>query len=172
MTRTIQVRAFLNMAKDALGRPLGMLDGYATGHALALAFETTVMRSPEGDLAICEQVFCTLNVGDDPEFGTPDARAVAYRAQGHRSLSVGDVVAIDQRFYACARFGFKPIDPPAAGDLSAGTGPHRGPAPATPTRPATAATFPPLRQVSTDTAPAATTTASPQTSPQPHRLGR
>jgi hypothetical protein len=65
---------------------------------------------PADHLAILEQVFMLFNVGDDPAFGTPDPRAVAYRGQRLRSLSVGDVVALDDAFYACASLGWQHLD--------------------------------------------------------------
>ncbi|MBN1172641.1 MAG: hypothetical protein JXA67_10755 [Micromonosporaceae bacterium] len=113
MNATITVRAYLNTTQDANGLPLGMLDGYQPGHELTLVFETTAPATDD-DLTVCEQVFRLLNVGDDPEFGTPDPRALEYRFKGHRSLSVGDVVDVDGRYYACARFGFTAIDTPHA----------------------------------------------------------
>jgi hypothetical protein len=105
-----RVCAYLNTSTD--GRPTGMLDGYAPGHQLALAFEMTVPAAV-CDVEACEQVFFLLNVGDDPAFGTPDPRALEYRLKGHRSFSVGDIVTIDDRAYACAGFGFTPIPMPS-----------------------------------------------------------
>src|SRR3954469_22676817 len=107
---TITVRAYLTTAESPAGIPLGMLHGYKPGHDLTLAFSTAIMATGE-DATICEQVFRLLNVGDDPEFNAVvDPRAVAYRAQGHRSLSIGDVVSISgharDRWYAVARTGF------------------------------------------------------------------
>src|SRR4051812_34243483 len=97
---TITVRAYLNTTESPEGIPLGMLCGYEDGHDLTLAFDDTTTATVE-DEAICEQVFRLLNVGDDPEFNAAiDPRATTYRAQGHRSLSVGDVVAIDDRWYS------------------------------------------------------------------------
>ncbi|HKT03047.1 MAG TPA: hypothetical protein VJT31_26255 [Rugosimonospora sp.] len=112
MSATIRVRAYLNTTTVDGGLPIGMLFGYQPEHELVLAFETTVMGTSP-DHAVCEQVFRLLNIGDDPEVGTPDPRAVAYRQRGHRSMSPGDVVSVDDRFYACASAGFDPIDPPA-----------------------------------------------------------
>src|SRR5262249_4822114 len=82
---------------------LGMLDGYEPTHPITLVYETEM--SPRHDLDACEKVFELLNIGDDPDFGTPDPTAVEYRARGNRSLSVGDVVSVDGRFYACGRVG-------------------------------------------------------------------
>lgn len=59
-----------------------------------------------------ETAFERLNVGDDPEFGTPHADALVYRMRGNQSLSVGDVVACDRSFYACAPSGWQPIAHP------------------------------------------------------------
>ena len=71
-------------------------------------------------LRVVDEAFELFNVGDDPEFraGGPDATAVAYRALGLRSLSVGDVVQVDDVAFACASFGWDQVDPstlPAAG---------------------------------------------------------
>lgn len=114
--RTMQVRAYHNVERDRFGRPLGMLDGYqAARDRLVLVYEanwpvTKEVRAGAAHLAVCEKLFTLLNVGDDPEFGEPDATAVEYRGRGNRSLSVGDVVSIDGRFYTCASIGFEPID--------------------------------------------------------------
>ena len=118
---TITVRAYLNTTESPDGIPVGMLYGYESGHDLTLAYNTTIMATMPDD-AICEQVFRLLNVGDDPEFNAViDPRATTYRAQGHRSLSVGDVVAINHRWYSVDRVGFSAIDAPAAARLHATT---------------------------------------------------
>lgn len=103
------IKAYHNVAQDESGRPLGMLDGYAPGHPVVLVFQAI---APEGvgDLAACENVFRLLNVGEDPEFGEPDPAAIAYRARGNRSLSVGDLVSVGDRFYQCGRFGWTQLD--------------------------------------------------------------
>lgn len=116
MDNQVTVRAYLNNASDARGIPLGMLFGYEPGHEVALAFEATLPASD--DLRICELIFDLLNIGHDPDFSTtdfrtPDARALAYRADGHRSLAVGDLVTIDNRAYAYARRGFTPAPMPS-----------------------------------------------------------
>ena len=94
-------------------------DGPGTGLREVFAYDEpdATPGGPDSDspqhpdhLAILEQVFMLFNVGDDPAFGTPDPRAVAYRGQQLRSLSVGDVVALDDAFYACARLGWQHLD--------------------------------------------------------------
>jgi hypothetical protein len=111
----IKVLVHHNVATDEQERPLGMLDGYAARHPTMLV-ATFTADEPADDLAACEQAFRLFNVGDDPEFGQPDLRAVDYRQRGNRSLSVGDVVEIrddaGHRYYACARTGWQPIAPP------------------------------------------------------------
>lgn len=111
MNTPVKVRAYLNNTCGPHGIPIGMLSGYEPGHELELAFEATFAAAP--DLTICEEVFRLLNVGDDPEFGLPDLRALAYRARGYRSLSVGDLVTVEDRAYACARVGFIAVALPA-----------------------------------------------------------
>lgn len=110
MTDDPTLRVYHNVARDEADRPVGMLDGYQPGHAVALVARLT-LRAPT-DLDACDIAFRLFNVGDDPEFGPPDARAVEYRQRGNRSLSTGDVVAVNGRFYACARVGWTPIEPP------------------------------------------------------------
>lgn len=74
-------------------------------------FATTVPHRAD-PLAVCEQMFHLLNVGDDPSFGETDARAVAYRARRNRGLSISDLVQVDGAWYACAATGFTPAEPP------------------------------------------------------------
>ena len=108
---TIRVRIYLNTT-EVSGVPTGMLLGYQQGDDLTLALTTTIMASAD-DTTICRRVFELLNVGDDPERNTViDPRVVAYRSEGHRSLSVGDVIAIADRWYAVDRVGFIRIDTP------------------------------------------------------------
>jgi hypothetical protein len=116
MTTTVTV--FHNVATDYAGRPLGMLDGYAPGHPLV-----PVAQWPAADGVSVAQAaglaFDVLNVGDDPEFRPdgPDARAVEYRARANRSMSVGDVVRIQNAagdvWLACASFGWDTVQAPA-----------------------------------------------------------
>ncbi|MFE9751005.1 hypothetical protein ACFYOT_39385 [Saccharothrix saharensis] len=72
--------------------------------------EPPTSRSRDVDLV--ESAFHLCNVGDDPEAGQPDPRAVRYRHRGNRSLSIGDVVTVDGRFYACQRIGWHRIAEP------------------------------------------------------------
>lgn len=107
----MNVNVYHNVTVDPVGRPLGMLDGYREGHRLVLVTQFE-MDGGAVDNSTLEEVFRLLNVGDDPEFGTPDPRAVAYRAAGNRSLSVGDVVQVDGEWFAVDRFGWTPIKKP------------------------------------------------------------
>jgi hypothetical protein len=83
-----------NVATDARGRGLNF-DGYSPHHPLVPVFQYTeetplnVTRD-----RVLEATFHLFNVGDDPAFGTPDTRAVQYRARRNRSLSVGDVISL------------------------------------------------------------------------------
>lgn len=109
----VTVKIYHNVTVGPSGRPVGMLDGYLPGASLThVATFTTPL--PAGDehnvMAICNEAFHLLNVGDDPSLGTPDERAVAYRAARNRSLSVGDVVAVGEVFVAVAAYGWKPVD--------------------------------------------------------------
>lgn len=88
-------------------------DGYQPGQPLMRVARYTVEdhdSTPSPVLA--DQAFRLFNVGDDPEFGVPDPRAVEYRKRGNRSLSKGDVVQVDTRWWACSSRGWLPIEPP------------------------------------------------------------
>ena len=114
------VIVYLNVARDGFGAPTGMLDGYKAGDELRMAFRLPLTdeegRTPAMELA--EKVFHLLNVGDDPEYGTPDGRAVAYRMAMMRSLSVGDVLEINGAYLAVAGMGFRAIDAPKEDAIS------------------------------------------------------
>lgn len=115
----MQIQVFHNVTKDAHGRHVGMLDGYRAGHDLALVYEYTVPDDKSARFLLdgrtyAEDAFHLFNVGDDPAYGTPDPRAVEYRAKRLRSLSVGDVVVVGERAYACAALGWDPIAGPPA----------------------------------------------------------
>lgn len=98
-----QVRAFHNLD--------GRLGPYEHGHRLREVFTDTVPAGDEHE--VCEDVYALLNIGDDPAFGTPDPRALEYRRRGHRSLSTGDAVAVDDTFYAVDGIGFtRTVQPP------------------------------------------------------------
>lgn len=106
----VLVRAYHNIGADIDGRHVAFLDGYQAGDPVVCVFTALAIGERYGsDLAACEDMFRLLNIGHDPDMGTPDLRAVDYRRRGNRSLSVGDVVAVDDRFYACAPVGFVPL---------------------------------------------------------------
>ena len=62
--------------------------------------------SPSDDAQFLRRIFERFNIG-------ADRHAHHYFRAGNRSLSVGDVVAIDDRYYACAESEWIPIDTPA-----------------------------------------------------------
>ncbi len=80
------------------------------------ALQAARQEREDATFKVLEEVFTQLNVGGDiypAEEYTKD-----YRFAGNRSLSVGDVVAVDSEPYAVGRFGWKRI-PFAAVTLSA-----------------------------------------------------
>lgn len=89
------------------------LTGYVPGLTVTEVFTyTTSPKAGTSDHEVAEEAFELFNIGDDPEFGTPDRRAVDYRARGNRSLSVGDVLAIDGRFFSCDSNGWHALTVP------------------------------------------------------------
>lgn len=92
------VRVYHGIATDDQGRSIGMVDGYRDGHPVVLVFTHRI--EGRSHAYVLQELYRLLNVGDDPEFGTPDPAAVEYRQRGNRSLSMGDVIEIDDTFYA------------------------------------------------------------------------
>ncbi len=118
----MKVSVYHNVATDDKDRLCGMLDGYEPQHPVTLVAELDFTEADvpsfeppfgsDSDQAVLNAVWILFNVGDDPDYGTPDPRAVIYRMRRNRSLSVGDVVSIDGRWYACRSVGWESIDPP------------------------------------------------------------
>lgn len=63
------------------------------------------VRPGEDDKSIAERQFERFNIGED-------VTARQYFARGLRSLSVGDIVAIDDRYLRCEGEGWSPIAAP------------------------------------------------------------
>ncbi|GAA2798971.1 hypothetical protein [Saccharopolyspora taberi] len=103
-----RIRVFHNAERTA------MLGGYTAGHAVVevYAYDEPDVTAETTDVELADRAFELFNVGDDPDFGEVDHRAREYRDRRNRSLSVGDVVAVDGRFHACAAAGWRPIAPP------------------------------------------------------------
>lgn len=103
-----RIRVFHNTNRAA------MLDGYGPDDRTVevFAYDEPAVTAGTTDEESAAGVYELTNVGDDPSFGTPDHRALEYRARRNRSLSVGDVIAINGRFYACASSGWTPISRP------------------------------------------------------------
>lgn len=57
------------------------------------------------DTVICDRAFEWFNVGE-----LTNPVVAEYRRAGNRSLSVGDVVVVDDRAYTCASFGWERIE--------------------------------------------------------------
>ena len=117
-TATITVSVYLNTTEDWAGRPIGMMDGFQPEHtfAKAISYDTELAGAVDKDklIDIAERACFLFNVGDDPSFGTPDELALQYRADGHRSLSVGDLVLVGESCLAVGRFGWDVVALPAS----------------------------------------------------------
>lgn len=110
------VTIYHNIATDEVGRPLGMLDGYTAGQPLVPVARYTAEGEP---YTLLSAAFDTFNVGET-------GIAANYRSAGNRSLSVGDVVQVEDAWYACASYGWDVIDAPqwlAIGATTHGTKP-------------------------------------------------
>lgn len=89
---------YVNSQKDDRGRLVGF-DGYQPGHTLRLAYKGQVDSAD--DLHACEYLFGQFNINHPADYRD-------------RSMSVGDVVVLDGRAYACAVTGFQSIAMPLA----------------------------------------------------------
>ncbi|WP_424534233.1 hypothetical protein ACOZ38_28480 [Sphaerisporangium viridialbum] len=122
----ISVKVFHNLMFIQFSATRPYPGEYLAGDPIVQVFATTAPAGSDS-CAVCEEVFHLLNVGDDPTFGTPDARAIAYRARGNRSLSVSDLVCVGDAWYACASTGFDPVpEPRIVSGGWAGSTPHTG----------------------------------------------
>lgn len=81
-----------------------LVDGYQPDDLLVPVFAGSVWADSERDA--CDVVYRLLNIGDDPNFGKPDGRAVAYRRAGNRSLSIGDAVRVNGQWFVCRAIGW------------------------------------------------------------------
>ncbi|MGN2636525.1 hypothetical protein ACTD5D_10095 [Nocardia takedensis] len=106
----VDVRVYLNTD------PQGMLGGYRTGAPLTLAYHCRLLLDPDNRADVVElldRVFAALN--GHPEHDTDSAHTRAWYSQGHRSLSVGDVIVLDDDLaYACSPYGWLPLPPNSA----------------------------------------------------------
>jgi len=108
----ITITIWHNTAKGPSGLGTAMVFGHEDGDRLVpvavYSVDDTVVASDARSVAddLAEDAFRLFNVGDDPDFGVPDQRALEYRARGNRSLSVGDVVQVGATWLAVAGTGF------------------------------------------------------------------
>ncbi|WP_280186202.1 MULTISPECIES: hypothetical protein [Nocardia] len=86
---------------------------YHRGAPLVAAYEYTVPAAKVwSDQLMLDRAFAAFN--GYPKYPDDHAHADAWAAAGRRSLSVGDVVAIDDRHYACESFGWRLVTAPRA----------------------------------------------------------
>ncbi|MEU2032786.1 hypothetical protein [Nocardia amamiensis] len=101
----VTVRVLLN------NDPHSLLHGYTPTAPLVLAYQYTIPTGhTPADAVILERAFAAFN--GHPEYPDDHAHADAWADQRLRSLSVGDVVALDDRHYACQPMGWAPITAP------------------------------------------------------------
>ena len=78
--------------------------GYDEVFTCAAEFD---FNSADSDRELLEQLFEMFNVGNPDQ----DPIVAAYRAKGLRSLSVGDVVVLDEEVaWVCRAAGWEPVD--------------------------------------------------------------
>lgn len=103
---------YLNESRDSY---LGF-DPMTAQLRLVARFLIPAPESAAALTAALEDIYVQLNVGG--ELVAAADYTLEYRAAGHRSVSVGDVLVIGESAFTVARFGFDSLP---AGELSAAT---------------------------------------------------
>ncbi|TDD35491.1 hypothetical protein [Saccharopolyspora elongata] len=100
--RPSTVRIFHNIDID-------VVTTYRPGHRLVevYTFDEPTSRA-ETDRTVADRVLTQFST----EYDAVDLRAIEYFQAGNRALSVGDVIAIDDRFYARGSSGWDRIESP------------------------------------------------------------
>ncbi|WP_433664733.1 hypothetical protein ACQPW1_22830 [Nocardia sp. CA-128927] len=103
--RGLRISVHLNQDGSALER------GYHAGDPLTLVYRDHLPDLAPGttDRVILDRVFAAAN--DSPASPHYEQLAHHWAAHGLRSLSVGDVVVIGRRAFACQRFGWDRCPP-------------------------------------------------------------
>lgn len=100
---TFQVTVWHNVNQDDHGRPTGFMRGYHPGDSMCPVF-TFAKTDDKNILDYCFHVF---NAPEEYLETKEDRRlAERYRANRLRSLSVGDVVQVRNRFWTCRSIGW------------------------------------------------------------------
>ncbi|MGS2807745.1 hypothetical protein [Nocardia abscessus] len=108
----VRVRVYLNTD------PTALLTGYEPDAPVTLAYAYLLRADPaaDTDAVLLERVFAAFN--DHPEHDDDQIHTDTWYAKGKhgvtglRSLSVGDLVGLDDRHYACASNGWSPVPAP------------------------------------------------------------
>jgi len=103
----ITVTIWHNVAYDAQGRHIAMLDGYQPGDPMVRVF--TYQADPAGRTAeqIADEAFEAFN--DHPRDPDGADLACAYYGRRLRSMSVGDLVSVGEAPLVCERAGWAPL---------------------------------------------------------------
>ncbi|WP_157183980.1 hypothetical protein [Nocardia takedensis] len=106
----VDVRVYLN------ADPGAMLRGYRTGAPLTLAYHCRLLIDPDDGadaIELLDRVYAAFN--GHPDTDLDNAHTRAWYSQGHRSLSVGDVIVLDDDLvYARSTFGWLSLPPSSA----------------------------------------------------------
>ncbi|WP_216918297.1 hypothetical protein [Nocardia noduli] len=108
----VRVRVYLNTD------PTALLTGYRPDAPVTLAYTYMLCVDPAADTdeVLLERVFATFN--DHPEHDNDQIHTDTWYAKGMhgvtglRSLSVGDLVALDDRHYTCQSHGWTRLPAP------------------------------------------------------------
>ncbi|MET7772053.1 hypothetical protein [Nocardia sp. NPDC005366] len=108
----VRVRIYLNTD------PTALLTGYRPDAPVTLAYSYLLRVDPaaDTDAVVLERVFAAFN--DHPEHDDDKIHTDTWYANGMRgvtglrSLSVGDLVALDDRHYACQSLGWTRVPAP------------------------------------------------------------
>lgn len=105
-----QVNVYINRTQR-LGR---WFEGYEPGDPLELALSFTTLTPLSGRGSLLEYVFAQLNTDAPQGIGSLTREQIHKYHQRYPSLSVGDVVEIDEAWYKVAKLGFEYMEAPSA----------------------------------------------------------
>jgi len=103
----ITVTVWHNVAHDAEGRHIAMLDGYQPGDPMVCVFAYQADPAGRAPEQIADEAFAIFN--DHPPDPDGADLACAYYGRRLRSLSVGDLVVVGEVPLAVAKAGWTPV---------------------------------------------------------------
>jgi hypothetical protein len=94
----VPYKFFWDEKKDDKGREIALLRGYKAGDPLLMVYESTIAWHAN-DMQLLEDLYRKFNIEHPVDYHGP-------------SMSVGSVINLAGKWYACMPFGFESVEPP------------------------------------------------------------